>query len=55
MMGFLIGSKMTVFDDDDGSYDPPELKTLLELRYVRHYADSAIPDSLTSTVALPSI
>ena len=44
---------MTVFDD--GSYDPPELKTLLELRYVRPYADSAIPDSLTSTVALPSI
>ena len=42
---------MTVFDDgdDDGSYDPPGLKTLLELRYVRHYADSAIPDSLAST------
>ena len=44
---------MTVFDDDDdGWYDPPELKTLLELRYVRHYADSAIPDSLTSTQLL---
>ena len=59
-MVILIGSKMTSFDDDrdiddDGSYDPPDLKTLLELRYVRHYADSAIPDSLTSTVALPSI
>ena len=27
----------------------PLTKTLLELRYVRHCADSAIPDSLTST------
>ena len=31
---------MTVFDDrddiDDGSYDPPDLKTLLELRYPLH-------------------
>ena len=47
--GFLIGSKLTSFDDDDdiddGSYDPPDLKTLLELRHVRRYADSAIPDS----------
>ena len=58
IMVILIGRKLTSFDDDDiddGSYDPPELKTLLELRYVRHYADSAIPDSLTSTVALPLI
>ena len=57
MMVILIGSKLTVFDDgdddiDDGSYDPPDLKTLFELRHVRHYADSAIPDSLTKTVAV---
>ena len=49
----FIGSKLTSFGDDDddiddGSYDPPDLKTLLELRHVRQYADSAISDSLTS-------
>ena len=36
IMGFLIGSKMTVFDDN-GSYDP-RMKSLLELRYVRREA-----------------